>query len=164
MQGPNQLLKMHMCICLLLIMLKKDSHTQCECKEGFSFPLLSLTGLDEEELLGLCTHVIWCTAVIAPKVIFRLRGYLEDDKNSKYMKGTVPKQTDKCVCQTLRRWPLCLSIRVAYFYLLLWASLLLNYSLGFFPQWGLKKTLHKFMLMKSWWHKVCLCGKDFMCI
>lgn len=60
-------------------------------------------------------------------------------KNSKYMKGTVPKQMNKCVCQTLWRWPFCLSIRVAYFYLLLWAFLLLNYSSVFFSHNGTER-------------------------
>lgn len=72
-----------------------------------------LTGLNDEELLGLCTHFIWGSAVIAPEVIFRLWGYLEEEggNEGKYVKGSVPKQ----MCQTPWRWPFCLSIRVAYF-------------------------------------------------
>lgn len=63
-----------------------------------------------------------------------------EKKGGKYMKGSVPKQMNKLVCQTLWRWPFCLSIRVAYFYLLLWTFLPLNYSSDFFSTIELKEN------------------------
>lgn len=137
-----------------------------QSKNGFWITTLPLTSLNEQELLGLCAHLIWSSAVIASKVIFRLGGYLEGEKKNKAVNiwRAVYQNRWTNLCVKHWRWPFCLSIRVAYFYLLLWALLLLNYSWDFFfQQWSWKKTLHfKSVLMKSWWHmgfRVCVCAR-----
>lgn len=104
-----------------------------QSKNGFWITALPLTSLNEQELLGLCAHLIWSSAVIASKVIFRLGGYLEGGGNKAVnIRRAVYQNRWTNLCVKHWRWPFCLSIRVAYFYLLLWALLLLNYSWDFF--------------------------------
>lgn len=62
------------------IMLKIYWHKQIQNSKAPSITESELTGLNEQELLGLCAHLIWSSAVIAPKVIFRLWGYLEEEE------------------------------------------------------------------------------------
>lgn len=96
------------------------------------------------------------------------RGEKNKNKNkaAKYMRGSVPKQMNKRVCQTLWRWPFCLSIRVAYFYLLLWAFLLLNYSSDFFSTMELKENpslqvyAHEILMTKGVCMSVCVHVKE----
>lgn len=40
-----------------------------------------LTGLNEQELLGLCAQLVGSSTVVAPKVIFRTRNYLKGGRN-----------------------------------------------------------------------------------
>lgn len=136
-----------------------------QSKNGFWITALPLTSLNEQELLGLCAHLIWSSAVITSKVIFRLGGYLEGGGGNKAVniRRAVYQNRWTNLCVKHWRWPFCLSIRVAYFYLLLWALLLLNYSWDFFfPTMKLKENptlqvcAHE-ILMTHGVQSVCLC-------
>lgn len=57
-----------------------------------------LTGLNEQELLGLCAQLVGSSTVVAPKVIFRTRNYLKGGRNRNKSAGRRKKR-----CQSLQR-------------------------------------------------------------
>lgn len=124
-------------------------------------PVSSLTSLNEEELLRLCAHLIWGGAVIAPKVIFKLRGYLVEEKIAANIWRAVNKTDEQmCVSNTLKVTPVFVHYSRLFFiccFELYCCWIIHQIS---FPQWSWKKTLDfKSMLMKSLWQKECLCTR-----
>lgn len=62
-----------------------------------------LTGLNEQELLGLCAQLVGSSTVVAPKVIFRTRNYLKGGRNRnkstvKICKGDLCLSTTAAFC------------------------------------------------------------------
>lgn len=53
------------------------------------------TCLDKKELLGLTAHHIGCSAVVAPKVILRIRGNLSDRRREKHRETPAQKNTTR---------------------------------------------------------------------